>query len=526
MLIDSSAQNPATVIDALEARIAASAPAEHGAVLVVDDDPVMRTLVQVACKQANLGVTVAVDAATFRTALTALTALSASSPTVVVIDIEVGEVNGLDLDLDLVRETRANAATAATPILVLSGYADATTRTEKVQRAGLYSLSTLRTVAHRPMNAPATPLHALHAAGQSIWLDFIDRTLLASGELARRIPADALTGMTSNPTIFEKALAHGNAYDAQLKSLASDRTPWAIFEAVETEDVRNACDIFRATYDAAKGGDGFVSIEVSPGTAHDTEGTVQEAHRLWSTVARPNVMIKVPGTPAGCAALRRLIADGINVNVTLLFSLGAYANIIEAYLSGLEDRAKAGQPLGPVSSVASFFVSRVDSEIDKRLDAIGTPDALALRGKAAVANARLAYALFREKFSGARWDALAGKDARVQRPLWASTGTKNPAYSDVVYVETLIAPHTVNTFPPATLDAFRDHGKVARTADIDDAGSQQVIDQLAKLGISLDAVTDKLLAEGLDSFQKSFNSLLAGIEEKVSALGRTQPAAR
>lgn len=374
------------------------------------------------------------------------------------------------------------------------------------------------------MTASTTPLHALHAAGQSIWLDFIDRTLLESGDLARRIQADALTGMTSNPTIFEKALAHGTAYDAQLQKLATHSTPWAIFEAVETDDVRNACDIFRPTFDAAKGGDGFVSIEVSPGTAHDTEGTVQEAHRLWTTVARPNVMIKVPGTPAGCAALRRLIADGINVNVTLLFSLDAHANVIEAYLSGLEDRAKAGQPLGPVNSVASFFVSRVDSEIDKRLDAIGTPDALALRGKAAVANARLAYALFVERFSGARWEALAAKGARVQRPLWASTGTKNPAYSDVKYVETLIAPHTVNTFPPATLDAFRDHGKVARTADIDDAGSRRVIEQVQALGISVDEVTDKLLVEGLDSFQKSFNSLLAGIEKKMSTLGR-KPAA-
>ena len=373
-------------------------------------------------------------------------------------------------------------------------------------------------------NSTPTPLHALHDAGQSIWLDFIDRTLLQSGDLVRRIRADALTGMTSNPTIFEKALAQGTAYDAQLKALASDRTPWAIFEAVETDDVRLACDIFRATYDAAKGGDGFVSIEVSPGAAHDTDGTVQEAHRLWTTVARPNVMIKVPGTPAGCAALRRLIADGLNVNVTLLFSLGAYADVIEAYLSGLEDRAKAGQPLGSVSSVASFFVSRVDSEVDKRLDAIGTPEALALRGTAAVANARLAYALFREKFSGPRWDALSSNGARVQRPLWASTGTKNPAYSDVKYVEALIAPHTVNTFPPATLDAFRDHGMVARTADIDDAGSRRVIGQIAALGISVDAVTDQLLVEGLASFQKSFETLLTGIEKKMSTLGRAGAA--
>jgi transaldolase len=376
---------------------------------------------------------------------------------------------------------------------------------------------------------PATPLHALHKlhqAGQSIWLDSIDRTLVLSGELAERIKADALTGMTSNPTIFEKALAHGTAYDAQLATLSADRTPWAIFEAVETDDVRAACDAFRPTYDAAKGTDGFVSIEVSPGAAHDPDGTVLEARRLWATVDRPNVMIKVPGTPAGCVALRRLVAAGLNVNVTLLFSCTAYADVIDAYLAGLEDRAHAGLPLAPVASVASFFVSRVDSEVDKRLDAIGTPKALALRGKAAVANARLAYALFRERFRGPRWEALAAKGAQVQRPLWASTGTKNPAYSDVLYVETLVGPHTVNTLPPATLDAFRDHGKVARTVDVDDAGARGAIEQIEALGVSLASVTDQLLVEGLQSFQKSFDSLLAGIEKKTAMLSRQKPDAR
>jgi len=367
---------------------------------------------------------------------------------------------------------------------------------------------------------PDTPLHALHAAGQSIWLDYIDRTLVLSGELARRITADALTGMTSNPTIFEKALAQGNAYDAQLASLSGDRTPWAIFEAVETDDVRAACDVFRATHTATGGADGFVSIEVSPGSAHDAEDTVQEARRLWATVDRPNVMIKVPGTRAGCAALERLIAAGINVNVTLLFSCVAYAEVIDAYLAGLEARAKAGQPLGHVASVASFFVSRVDTEADKRLEAIGTPGALALRGTAAVANARLAYQLFRERFAGPRWAALAAQGARVQRPLWASTGTKNPAYSDVKYVETLVGPDTVNTLPPATLDAFRAHGRVARTVDADDAGARRAIEQLEAAGVSLAAVTDTLLVEGLASFGKSFDSLLAGIEKKTAALAK------
>jgi transaldolase len=373
---------------------------------------------------------------------------------------------------------------------------------------------------------PSTPLHELHNAGQSIWLDYIDRTLVLSGELKRRIADDALTGMTSNPTIFEKALAQGTAYDAQLAQLSSDRTPWAIFEAVETDDVRAACDVFRPVYDAAQGADGFVSIEVSPGAAHDTAGTVQEARRLWQTVDRPNVMIKVPGTDAGAGALRQLIADGINVNVTLLFACSAYDRIIEAYLAGLEDRAGAGHAIDRVSSVASFFVSRVDSEIDKRLAAIGSPEALALRGEAAVANARLAYALFRERFSGARWDALVARGARVQRPLWASTGTKNPNYSDVKYVEALVGPDTVNTLPPATLDAFRDHGKVARTVDVDVAAARSALARLDALGISLDAVTDKLLVEGLESFQKSFDGLLAGIEKKMSASGRPASGAK
>lgn len=373
---------------------------------------------------------------------------------------------------------------------------------------------------------PATPLHALNAAGQSIWLDYIDRTLVVSGELARRIGDDALTGMTSNPTIFEKALAQGSAYDAQLATLAADRTPWAIFETVECDDVRTACDVFRATYDATEGRDGYVSIEVSPGAAHDTAGTVQEARRLWRAVDRPNVMIKVPGTPAGCGALRQLIADGINVNVTLLFARSAYASVIDAYLAGLEDRASSGGALARVASVASFFVSRVDTEVDKRLTALGTPAALLLRGTSAVANAKLAYALFRDRFSGPRWAALVAKGAQVQRPLWASTGTKNPDFSDVKYVEALIGPDTVNTLPPATLEAFRDHGKVAQTVDVDVEGARRAVEQIEEIGVSLDEVTDKLLVEGLASFQQSFDSLLAGIEKKTVALVRQRAEAR
>ncbi|HVZ49004.1 MAG TPA: transaldolase, partial [Gemmatimonadaceae bacterium] len=293
-----------------------------------------------------------------------------------------------------------------------------------------------------------------------------------------------------------------------------------------TDDVRAACDVFRPVYAATNGGDGYVSIEVSPGAADDAEDTVQEAHRLWRTVDRPNVMIKVPGTAAGCVALRRLIADGINVNVTLLFARAAYADVVEAYLAGLEDRAAAGGALGGIASVASFFVSRVDTEVDARLEKIGTPAALALRGRAAVANAQLAYALFRERFSGARWGALAARGARVQRPLWASTGTKNPAYSDVKYVEALIGPDTVNTLPPATLEAFRDHGTVARTVDRDVAAARDALDAVEALGISMKAVTDKLLAEGIDAFQKSFDALLTGIEGKMAVVGRGAPASR
>ncbi|MBX3175060.1 MAG: transaldolase [Gemmatimonadaceae bacterium] len=382
------------------------------------------------------------------------------------------------------------------------------------------------------MTTPRTPLHTLHAAGQSIWLDFIDRSLLQGDTLAHRITGEALTGMTSNPTIFEKALASGTAYDAQLKASAAGRSAWDLFELVETDDVRVACDAFRGVYDASKQQDGFVSIEVSPGAADDADATVEEAHRLWKTVDRPNVMIKVPGTAAGCVALERLIADGMNVNVTLLFAVQAYDRVIEAYLRGLEARAAAGKPLAHVASVASFFVSRVDTAIDAKLDAMvkaGTLDAAradALKGKAAIANAKRAYKLFQQRFAGARWAALSAKGAQVQRPLWASTSTKNPAYRDTIYVEALIGPHTVNTMPPNTLEAFKDHGVTARTVDADVDAAEALLTELESLGISLDAVTDTLLSEGLASFQKSFDTLVAGIEQKTAALGQAVAASR
>jgi transaldolase len=374
-------------------------------------------------------------------------------------------------------------------------------------------------------------LQALHALGQSLWLDYIDRTMLANGDLERRIREDSLTGMTSNPTIFEKALAEGSAYDAQLGTVAESESARDVFDLVSTTDVRNACDKFRGVYDATNAGDGFVSLEVSPGVAMDTAGTVAEAKKLWKIVDRPNLMIKVPGTVPGAAAVRELIADGINVNITLLFALDAHARVIEAYISGLEDRVAAGKPVARIASVASFFVSRVDTAIDKQLDAMAaatTEEArkealLSLRGKAAIANAKLAYRLFTKSYSGARWDALAGKGAQVQRPLWASTSTKNKSYRDVMYVEALAGPDTVNTLPPATLEAFRDHGEAHVEVDVGVDEAERVLAQLEAHGVSLSAVTDMLLTDGLASFGQSFVTLLAGLEKKRAALSASPP---
>lgn len=369
-------------------------------------------------------------------------------------------------------------------------------------------------------------LHALHAIGQSLWLDYIDRTMLANGDLERRIREDALTGMTSNPTIFEKALAEGSAYDAQLATVARDTSDRDAFELVATTDVRTACDQFRGVYDATNAVDGYVSLEVSPDLALDAERTVAEARKLWAAVDRPNLMIKVPGTAEGAEAIRRLIADGINVNVTLLFSIEAHARVIEAYLKGLEDRAAAGKSVARIGSVASFFVSRVDSSIDKQLDtmAAGEKDdarkaaLLALRGKAAIANAKLAYRLFQKEFSGKRWEALESQGALKQRPLWASTSTKNPNYRDVIYVEELAGPDTVNTLPPATLEAFRDHGEARVAVDVGVDEAERVLAQLEAHGVSLRKVTDQLLREGLASFEQSFVTLQAGLERKRAAL--------
>jgi transaldolase len=368
-------------------------------------------------------------------------------------------------------------------------------------------------------------LQQLHDAGQSIWLDSIDRTMLQNGELEHRVRDDALTGMTSNPTIFQKALAGGNAYDEQLNAADDGLSTPQLFELVETTDVRDACGIFAGVYSKSRGADGFVSIEISPGVSHNADDAVEEARRLWKTVNRPNVMVKVPGTKEGAVAVRRLIAEGINVNITLLFAIEAHERVIESYLAGLEERVKAQLPIDGISSVASFFVSRVDTEIDKRLDALianaSPPEKERLRmlkGRAAIANAKLAYRLFTQKFSGPRWEALAKQGARVQRPLWASTSTKNPAYRDVMYVEELIGPDTVNTMPPATIDAFRDHGVVERTVDKRIGAAEGLLKEIEAAGISLREVTAKLLDDGIASFQKSFDELLAGLEAKIGSL--------
>ena len=368
---------------------------------------------------------------------------------------------------------------------------------------------------------PQNRLQELNAAGQSIWLDFIDRTILRNGDLQRRIREEALTGMTSNPSIFEKALAEGTVYDDQIQSASGDFTAMELFELIATSDVRTACDIFAPVFERTKGYDGFVSIEVSPSAANDAKATISEGSRLWATVDRPNVMVKVPGTTEGAKAVRQLTADGVNVNITLLFSIDAHKSVIDAYMAGLEDRIAAGKRIDSIHSVASFFVSRVDTEVDKRLDAAPNASALeVLRGKAAIANAKLAYKLFQDEFGSARWKAIAAKGGTVQRPLWASTSTKNPAYRDVMYVEELIGPDTVNTMPPATIVAFADHGVVKRTVDADLNGARATIDALEMNGISMKAVTDKLLVDGLASFQKSFDTLVAGLQKKTKSLGK------
>ena len=358
------------------------------------------------------------------------------------------------------------------------------------------------------------PLKALLGEGQSVWLDFIDRSLMASGELARLIDDDGVRGMTSNPTIFEKAIYASTDYDESLRQLLENNAGIGIksmYENLVVEDIQSAADVLRAIYDETNGADGYVSLEVSPTLADDTTGTIAEAKRLWAWVDRPNLMVKVPATPAGVPAFEELTAAGLNINVTLMFSLKHYEDIALAYVRGLKRCSTPER----VASVASFFVSRVDALVDNLLDASSSSLARALKGATAIANARLAYKRFKEILSGDDFMALRKKGARVQRPLWASTSTRNPDYNDVLYVEELIGPDTVNTLPPATLDAFRDHGKVASTIDKNVAQAQSVIAALPDHGVDLDAVTEKLQVDGVASFTKSFEDLLGALKTKL-----------
>jgi transaldolase len=356
-----------------------------------------------------------------------------------------------------------------------------------------------------------SPIARLNDYGQSPWYDNIRRSLLEGGDLARMIAEDGIRGVTSNPTIFEKAISAGNEYDEVIHSLAgqglsSEGIGWELLIA----DVGTAADILRPTHDATGGADGFVSIEVAPELAADTAGTIVQARDLHQRLARPNVMVKIPATAEGIPAIEEMIASGRNINITLIFSLVRYGEVIEAYFTGLERLAEAGGDLSTVNSVASFFVSRVDTEADRRLPA-GHP----LRGKVAVANAKLAYQLFKERHSGARWEALAARGAKVQRPLWASTSTKNPEYSDTLYVDELVGRNTVNTLAPASIDALRDHGNPQPdTIEHDVDGARAVMDGLAIAGVDYDDLTKTIEREGVDAFARSYHDFIAALDKR------------
>jgi transaldolase len=357
-------------------------------------------------------------------------------------------------------------------------------------------------------------LQRLHAEqDQSPWIDFIDRDLLTSGKLERLV-ADGIRGLTSNPTIFAKAVATGQYDDLVREGLEAGDEARAIYERIAVTDVGDAADVLRGVYDASDGADGFASIEVEPDLAEDTDATLARARELWAKLDRPNVFIKIPATPAGVPAIQAAIADGINVNVTLMFSVDVYRDVARAYIAGLRERHGRGEPIDRVASVASFFVSRVDTKIDPQLTEIGERAALNARGRAAIANAKLAYEAFGEIFGGDEFADLRAAGAMVQRCLWASTSTKNPDYRDVLYVEQLIGPETVDTMPSETITAFLDHGEVARTLDRDLDGARQAIREVEASGISLATVTQELIDEGVASFAKSFDELIASIEAK------------
>ena len=361
-----------------------------------------------------------------------------------------------------------------------------------------------------------TRLHDLYAQqGQSPWLDNIRRGWITSGELARWVES-GVRGLTSNPSIFQKAIQGSAEYDDEFtSSIESGMDVEASYWQLVTSDIRAALSILRPIYDESQGLDGYVSVEVDPGLARDTDGTTTAARQLDERLSEPNLYVKIPATAQGLLPIQTMISEKRSINVTLIFSLERYAEVMEAYIAGLE---AADGNLQDISSVASFFISRLDVEVDRRLNALGSPEALALRGKAAVANGKLAYALFSRTFSGPRWETLVARGARVQRPLWASTSTKNPDYPDTLYVDELIGPHTVNTLPDNTLEAFKDHGTVARTIDFDVKAARAVIDELATLGVDMVEVTQQLEDEGVAAFEKSFDELLGALSEKAATL--------
>lgn len=375
------------------------------------------------------------------------------------------------------------------------------------------------------------PLKALLGYGQSMWLDYIRRDLITTGELKTMIADDGLRGMTSNPSIFEKAIGESHLYDDILQSLSSqpDLDATSRYEQIAIRDIQDAADILRPVYESSKFRDGFVSLEVSPLLALETQKTIDEGRRLWKAVNRENVMIKVPGTTEGLPAIRELIGEGININVTLLFAQEVYEKVAEAYIAGLEELAKRGGNLRKMAGVASFFISRIDTLVDSIIDdkLKATKDAeqqallKSLLGKVAIANGKLTYQRYQRIFSGPRWETLASKGAQTQRVLWASTSTKNPAYRDVMYVEELIGPDTVDTMPPATVDAFRDHGRLRNSLTEDVAAAQKTMNDLAKAGISIKEATTKLTNDGVKLFADAFHKLLAAVERSVQQRGKT-----
>jgi transaldolase len=363
-------------------------------------------------------------------------------------------------------------------------------------------------------------LQRLHAEqSQSPWLDNLRRSWIDNGELAGWVER-GIRGLTSNPSIFQKAIEGSPEYDEQFSELIADGASIEdAYWALVTRDIEGALAVMRPVHDDSKGEDGYVSVEVDPGLANDTEGTTKAARVLHESIDEPNLMVKIPGTAAGLPSIQQMIAEGRSINVTLIFSVPRHLEVMEAYVAGLEAHVAAGATdLSHISSVASFFISRTETEVDRRLDAIGTPEAIALKGKAAVAQGQAAYTAFLEKFSGERWDALAALGARVQRPLWASTSTKDPSYPDTLYVDELIGPDTVNTMPDNTIEAFLERGTVARSVDADPAGAQSILDQVTELGIDLDEVSDLLEDQGVASFIKSFDELLASLTVKADSL--------